>query len=32
MTDALVLLPLQTYDFVARRKPHAATIWGGLFL
>src|SRR5262249_44874214 len=32
VTDILVLLPLMTYDLLARRRVHAATVWGGLFL
>jgi len=32
VTDILVLLPLMSYDLLTRRRVHAATAWGGLFL
>ena len=32
VTDALILLPLVAYDLIARRRLHAATLWGSVFL
>jgi hypothetical protein len=31
VTNLLVIAPILVYDLVTRRRPHPATVWGGLF-